>query len=119
MPSFTPIPRPPAVPLLGNIANVDSELPVNSFLLLAKQYGPIFQLVTFGQQVIFVNTQHLSHQVADETKFRKMINLALEEVRNLVGDGLFTARHDEPNWGIARESSILTDKSEYTHKYLL
>lgn len=44
----TPIPQPPAIPLLGNLANVESELPLRSYMLLAQQYGEIYQLNILG-----------------------------------------------------------------------
>jgi len=37
-----PIPSPPGLPLLGNIADIDSELPVKSFSHLADIYGSFF-----------------------------------------------------------------------------
>lgn len=47
----TPIPQPPAIPLLGNLTTVESELPVRSHLLLAKQYGEIYQLDVLGTAI--------------------------------------------------------------------
>jgi cytochrome P450/NADPH-cytochrome P450 reductase len=44
----TPIPQPPAIPFLGNVTTVESEVPIRSFLLLAKQYGEIYQLNILG-----------------------------------------------------------------------
>lgn len=43
-----PIPQPLSIPFLGNIASVDSELPLRSFQLLAKTYGEIYQLDILG-----------------------------------------------------------------------
>jgi cytochrome P450 / NADPH-cytochrome P450 reductase len=45
----TPIPQPPAIPLLGNVGSIDREVPVLSFELLAKQYGEIFKLNMLGK----------------------------------------------------------------------
>ena len=42
MPETVPIPSPPGLPLLGNIADIDSELPVKSFSHLADIYGSFF-----------------------------------------------------------------------------
>lgn len=36
---YTPIPQPPGVPLLGNVYNIDPELPLQSLELLADNYG--------------------------------------------------------------------------------
>lgn len=43
------IPAPPSVPFLGNIGTIDKEVPLNSFMLLAKQYGEIVQLNFVGK----------------------------------------------------------------------
>jgi cytochrome P450/NADPH-cytochrome P450 reductase len=47
-----PIPQPPAVPFLGNVKNIDSELPIRSYFLLAQQYGEIYQLNLIGEFVV-------------------------------------------------------------------
>lgn len=47
------------------------------------------------------NSQRLAHEVCDETRFEKAIEIILGQVRNAVHDGLFTAHNDEPNWGLA------------------
>jgi cytochrome P450/NADPH-cytochrome P450 reductase len=41
------------------------------------------------------------NELSDEARFKKTIGTSLIEVRNLVGDGLFTAFNEEPNWGVA------------------
>lgn len=41
------------------------------------------------------------NEACDEKRFGKCVGSALGEIRNGVHDGLFTARNDEPNWGIA------------------
>lgn len=42
------------------------------------------------------------NEVCDENRFAKIVAAALEEVRNGVHDGLFTAYGpEEPSWGIA------------------
>jgi cytochrome P450/NADPH-cytochrome P450 reductase len=86
----TPIPQPPAVPFLGNIANVESEVPVRSHLLLAKQYGEIYQLNVLGKIFLMVNSYDLVAEVSDDTRFKKVPAGPLKEVRRAAGDGLFT-----------------------------
>ncbi|CUA74077.1 NADPH-ferrihemoprotein reductase [Rhizoctonia solani] len=97
----TPIPFPPRVPLIGNLNSIDLELPVKSTELLAKKYGEIFGLDIQGEMTIVICSVKLAQDVLDESRFHKHIESNLGEVRNLVGDGLFTARHGEPNWRIA------------------
>ncbi|KAJ7882007.1 cytochrome P450 [Mycena olivaceomarginata] len=96
-----PIPQPPTIPLIGNVALIEPEAPNRSFDLLAKKYGEIYQLDLLGEKLIFVSSYKLANELSDDTRFEKRITNALMEVRNLVGDALFTAHPDEPNWGIA------------------
>ncbi|CEL62387.1 NADPH-ferrihemoprotein reductase [Rhizoctonia solani AG-1 IB] len=97
----TPIPQPPAIPFLGNVTDIDSELPSRSFTLLAKQYGEIFALNLLGEHTVAVSSVKLAQEALDEKRFHKTIAAPLAEVRNLVSDGLFTAYHGETNWGVA------------------
>ena len=63
-------------------------------------YGPIFKL-NLVKPVIFVGSQELVNEVCDQDRFVKVPTTALEELRALLGDGLFTAYNNEPNWWIA------------------
>lgn len=97
----TPIPQPPAIPFLGNLTTIEKEVPLRSFELLAKQYGDIYRLNVLGREIVVVTSYKLVNEVSDEKRFHKSISAPLREVRNLVGDGLFTAFQGEPNWAIA------------------
>jgi hypothetical protein len=41
---LTPIPQPPALPFLGNVHQIDREVPAQTFELLRRQYGEIYKL---------------------------------------------------------------------------
>jgi hypothetical protein len=45
-----------------------------------------------GNPTIFMTTHALVNELSDEKRFKKNIGAALNEVRNLVGDALFTVR---------------------------
>lgn len=45
----TPIPCPPALPLLGHTTQIDSEVPQRTIDLLADQYGEIYRLNFIGK----------------------------------------------------------------------
>lgn len=49
----------------------------------------------------YQSSQALVHEVSDDKRFHKPVAAALAEIRNGVHDGLFTARKEETNWGIA------------------
>ncbi|KAF8588667.1 fatty acid hydroxylase [Ramaria rubella] len=102
MTTITPIPQPPTIPFLGNVHLLDKEVPIKSFLLLAKEYGTIYQLTLPGPRTsILVSSIELVDQVCDQKRFHKAVRGALVQVRHLTGDGLFTAFHGEKNWGLA------------------
>ncbi|KAF5368048.1 hypothetical protein D9758_004509 [Tetrapyrgos nigripes] len=96
-----PIPQPPRIPFIGNVAQLDTTVPLNGFVLLAKQYGEIFKIDILGRPIISINTYALQQELCDQKKFRKYLGGAMVQARVLGGDGLFTAFDDEPNWGIA------------------
>lgn len=55
-----------------------------------------------GRSVVVVSSYDLVNEVCNEKRFKKDIRGVLEQVRQGVNDGLFTARGaEEPNWGIA------------------
>jgi len=63
--------------------------------------GPIFKLNLSGEEKLFISTHELMNEVCDEKRFSKTVSGALEQIRNGVGDGLFTAYPGEHNWEIA------------------
>jgi cytochrome P450/NADPH-cytochrome P450 reductase len=99
----TPIPQPPAIPFIGNVAQMDRDVPLNSFHLLAATYGDIFKLNFLGNYLVILCSYELVSEVSDEKRFKKSVSPVLREVGNLVGDGLFTAHGSEESWGIARQ----------------
>ncbi|KAF7916449.1 uncharacterized protein EAE97_012109 [Botrytis byssoidea] len=95
------IPGPPGLPFLGNVSDVDPVNSIASLERLAEIYGPIFKLNLGGGEKLFISTQALLNEICDEKRFTKIVAGGLEQVRNGVGDGLFTARHGEENWEVA------------------
>ncbi|TKA82891.1 hypothetical protein B0A55_01179 [Friedmanniomyces simplex] len=88
-------------PLVGNITDIDAEVPILSLQNLAKTYGEIFSLTLFGKKRIFISSQKLLEEVCNEKRFGKLVSAALGELRNGIHDGLFTAQNDEENWHLA------------------
>ncbi|TFB07390.1 Bifunctional cytochrome P450/NADPH-P450 reductase [Trichoderma ghanense] len=97
----TPIPKPPGVPLLGNIFDVKPSNTWDSLRKLADKYGEIFQIKVLGQTIVFVAGAALAEELCDEKRFRKYVGGPIVEIRAAVHDALFTAYDDEPSWGIA------------------
>ncbi|KAK4142251.1 cytochrome P450 [Dichotomopilus funicola] len=97
----TPIPTPPGLPFVGNAFAIDRGFPLGSFQGFAEEYGEIYRLNLPTGSTLVVSSQALVHELCDDTRFRKPVAAALAEIRNGVHDGLFTAREEETNWGVA------------------
>ncbi|MBV8357962.1 MAG: cytochrome P450, partial [Deltaproteobacteria bacterium] len=95
------IPGPKPRPIVGNLLNIDQNKPIQSFMALAREYGPIFRLEFSGRPLILCSSQELVNELCDEQRFDKRVHGALKEVRAFTGDGLFTAKTQEHNWGLA------------------
>ncbi|KAM0622584.1 hypothetical protein ACHAQG_005342 [Verticillium nonalfalfae] len=97
----TPIPEPQGLPLIGNVKEMDPDFPLGSMTSMADRFGEIYRLRFPGRTVVLVSTQKLVNETCDEKRFKKSVNSSLNQVRNGVHDGLFTAKMGEENWGIA------------------
>ncbi|KAI2622619.1 bifunctional P-450:NADPH-P450 reductase [Xylaria nigripes] len=102
MTTITPIPSPPALPIIGNAAQLDPVTPVRTFAAFADKYGEIYRLHFPGGRTSVICCSHrLVNELCDEKRFVKIPTGPLEQIRNGVHDGLFTARPEEEAWGIA------------------
>ncbi|KAH8103110.1 fatty acid hydroxylase [Cristinia sonorae] len=97
----TPIPSPPALPILGHATYIDKVLPHKSFMDWADEYGEIYRLDILGRKTVFINSYELLNEVCNEKRFLKSLPGPIAQTRAGIFDGLFTAYSDEPNWGIA------------------
>ncbi len=93
-----PIPQPPPRPVVGNLPDIDSSKGILGLAEVAEQYGPIVRFQFFNESLVAVSSQELVNEVCDESRFGKVLGNALRQVRLFIGDGLFTAETDEPNW---------------------
>jgi cytochrome P450/NADPH-cytochrome P450 reductase len=89
----TPIPQPPPSLFTGNLGDLDPSNAPASFKRLAEIYGEIYKLDLPGRQgrTIVVSSYDTINDCCDANRFEKPIGGALEQVRALTGDGLFTA----------------------------
>ncbi|WNM34783.1 cytochrome P450 [Streptomyces sp. Li-HN-5-11] len=99
--AIEPIPEPAPLP-------PGAEAPSGADVLLyliqqAKELGPLFRMRAFGQENLIVSGLDVMTELSDESRFGKKIEAALEAVRLILKDGLFTAYNDEPNWRKAHD----------------
>ena len=69
----------------------------------ASKIVPQFSNPVIGRRAVFINSHALTLEIMDEKRFHKAISGGLKEMRELVGDGLFTAYTGEANWALARQ----------------
>ncbi|MEE3067453.1 MAG: cytochrome P450 [Actinomycetota bacterium] len=103
----TAIPHPPhRLPVLGDVWGMNARTPVQSVLRQVRDLGPISVRTVFGAQIVTVGGAELVAELSDDTRFAKHVGFHLPPLRRIVGDALFTADNDEPNW--QRAHDILT-----------
>ncbi|NLU66323.1 cytochrome P450 [Streptomyces sp. HNM0574] len=91
------------IPVVDISATGLTSTPVQSAMELARTHGPVFRRRLHGRDMLFVSDPGLVAEIADETRYRKTIGQALENVREFAADGLFTAYNEEPNWARAHD----------------
>ncbi|WP_370618462.1 cytochrome P450 [Mumia sp. Pv 4-285] len=97
--------------------SMDPERPVQHILEHHRDLGPIFEIVVFGQKFVFVTDAELAAELNDEKRFVKANSPALEGLRGIAGDGLFTAHNDEPNWQLAHDLLVPAFTKQAMQRY--
>jgi cytochrome P450 len=98
------IPRPPhRLPLLGDVLGMNPRTPVQSVLRQVRDLGPISVRKVFSSQIVTVGGADLVAELSDDTRVAKHVGFHLPPLRRIVGDALFTAENDEPNWQLAHD----------------
>ncbi|GFG85981.1 NADPH--cytochrome P450 reductase [Mycolicibacter algericus] len=100
-------------PELDNVPSAEGALPPWSDLvgrpyalpidILGELHGPLFYADFSGVRKLYACSRELVEELCDENRFAKNPMRPLERVRQLAGDGLFTAYHGEPNWQKAHD----------------
>ena len=99
--TLLPIPQPKPKPIIGNALDVSNTTPIADLVALAAELGPIFQIDVMGKAFNVVSSFELVDELCDEKRFDKSVRGPLHKVREIAGDGLFTAYTTEPNWSKA------------------
>ena len=93
------IPGPKARPIVGNALDIDAENPIETFLEMARDYGPIFKISVQTGTRIFVSGHDLVEELCDDARFDKKVGGGLANLRRgPTGNGLFTSETDDPVW---------------------
>jgi cytochrome P450 len=97
-------PHPPGrIPGIGDVRGIKPRAPLQSVMRLSQELGPVFQRELFNRRVVFVSDPDLVAELSDETRFAKYLSPSVVGLRQVAGDGLFTAFNHEPNWRKAHD----------------
>jgi cytochrome P450/NADPH-cytochrome P450 reductase len=98
------LPGPHALPVLGNLLDIDGTAPLDGFARMAKEYGPLYRLSMPSGPRLFLSGADLAAEVFDDARFDKAIGGGLANLRGgAIGNGLFTSDTDDPLWHRAHE----------------
>jgi cytochrome P450 len=98
LPTVIPHPR-FRLPVLGDLFTVDFASPVlGTTDKLRKSGDGILEQRIFALSAIALADTALIDEVNDETAWQKHVGPLIHKMRVTLGDGLFTAYNDEPNW---------------------
>lgn len=92
-----------AVPVVDISDTGPAGAPILQHMELTRRHGPLVVQRRHGRDLVLVGGLDLVTELADERRFSKFVGPALENVREFVADGLFTAYNDEPNWAKAHD----------------
>lgn len=99
------IPVVPTIPVLGVLPYLlGREGVAQGLIRLGERFGRggIFAMpLPGGSQKVFVCSAALAEEVVDDDRWEKAVDPLLEQIRLLVGNGLFTADNHDPAWGVA------------------
>ena len=71
---MTTIPQPKTFGPLGNLPLIDKERPVQSFVKLADEYGPIYRMDLPAGSNLFISGHELVADACDESRFDKNVS---------------------------------------------
>jgi len=112
-----PMPQPPGHLFFGNAPDVGKVTPVQNLMKLARRYGPIFRLALPGRSVVVVSGIRIVDEICSDARFDKRVTGSVAQLRSIGGDGLLTARTEEPNWRKAHNILLSAFSMQSMHTY--
>ncbi|MFZ2510318.1 MAG: cytochrome P450 [Gordonia sp. (in: high G+C Gram-positive bacteria)] len=90
-------------PIIGDLMTMNAKRPVQQVTAKLVETGAGMIQAPIGQPVVFLADAALVDEVNDESRWQKHLGPSLRRLGDLLGDGLFTADNDEPNWTKAHD----------------
>lgn len=96
------IPSPRAYPIIGNLLDLQDEVPIHALERLVDIYGPIFKFKIGAREQIVVGDYELFNELCDETRFWKVPQPQLAGKGAGEAKGLFGSPSEKSeDWGQA------------------
>ncbi|MBY6540352.1 hypothetical protein HQ325_16885 [Rhodococcus sp. BP-349] len=96
------LPHPPRrLPVLGDVLDLHVTESSQWAMRDAQKYGSIYERNVFGTRVTYVSGPVEVAAVNDESTWAKFLGVPMGNLRQVAGDGLFTAYNSEPSWATA------------------
>lgn len=112
------LPHPPRrLPILGDLFAMNVNKPTQSLTRMAAGLGPMFEFTALGSRYVIAQGVDIVRELNDEDRFCKHVGVEMEALRLIVGDGLFTAYSDEPNWHAAHQLLMPAFTQSAMHRY--
>ena len=93
------VPGPKGLPYLGNLLDIDRDSPIEGFMRMAREYGPIFRLSTPAGVRLMISDPVMVDEVCDDERYDKKIAAGLKSIQSSVaGGGLFSSDTENPLW---------------------
>lgn len=91
------------LPFLGDLLQLSLTSPTQRALAHHRRLGHLFEIKVLEVRIVFVSDPDIVAELSDEHRFAKHLIPNVAALRELGGDGLFTAFNDEPNWRKAHD----------------
>ncbi|TKA70755.1 hypothetical protein B0A55_08835 [Friedmanniomyces simplex] len=107
------IPTPRGLPIIGNILDVQDEVPIRGIERLTDLYGSIFKLNFLGRKTICIASAELLEELCDETRFWKTPSEALAALADN------KAGAEKPRRGLFSAPSTEDEDWQQAHRTLM
>lgn len=104
-------------PELLDAPNSDFVKPMQKLFEWSRELGPLFETQAPGFGMVVASGADVAKDLFDDARFEKYTGFGMEAFRPITGDGLFTARNDEENWGLAHRILMPAFSKEALARY--
>ncbi|PVZ11157.1 bifunctional cytochrome P450/NADPH--P450 reductase [Actinomycetospora cinnamomea] len=113
------VPGPRGLPYLGNLLDIDRDSPIEGFVRLAREYGPVYRLATPAGTRLMVSGPDLVDEICDDEHYDKKIAAGLKTIqKSVAGHGLFSSDTEDPLWHRAHHILMPAFAAQAMHGYL-